>query len=141
MRCLRMTGRTGLRHQDSRGTDTWHTSESRWGARRLQSGTRRLSWPRMSALHLTDDPHLFCVRETPWAVASSRRHRQPPGLSSLVVQYSICRYPLMGTATLCTPLTISGATASEPYTSYATTRRGTAGISSTSDGAPEALIM
>ena len=31
----RMTGRIGLRHRDSRGTDTSHTLKSRWTARRL----------------------------------------------------------------------------------------------------------
>lgn len=36
-RCLhpRMTGRIGLRHQDSRGKDTLHISEFRWVARQL----------------------------------------------------------------------------------------------------------
>lgn len=40
---LRMTGRIGLRRRDIRGTDTLHTSESRWAAQRLQSGTHRLN--------------------------------------------------------------------------------------------------
>lgn len=45
MRChrRRMTGRTGLRHRDSQGIDTSHTSKSHWAVRRLPSETHHLN--------------------------------------------------------------------------------------------------
>lgn len=58
---LRMTGRIGSRHRDSRETDTSHTSESRWAARRLQSEIFRLN--RISV-------------PTAW-IQSQSGHRQP----------------------------------------------------------------
>lgn len=74
-RRLRMTERIGLLHRDSQGIDTSRISEFRWAVRRLPPEILRLNWLRMSTMHMPD---------APWAVTSYRRHRQPPGLSSIV---------------------------------------------------------